>query len=276
MPSVCLSVKNILRPQVLISEKDFLVVYKPSRMHSAPLARSSSDNLFDWCAEKFPEIALLAGRRAGEGGLLHRLDFETQGILLVARTRRGMEALIEQQKNGAIVKEYSALASTGKTTLNGFPPEKPAFQAGLFSGKGKDGARVALRIKSAFRPYGFGRKAVRPVMVDEAQGVIAEKNIDPREIVFDGNKPYTTEILEIASLPNAVRCFRLSIYRGFRHQIRCHLAWLGFPILNDDLYGAVSYGRGFLGLRAYSISFCDPSSNIKRAYSIPCPGLDDL
>jgi len=242
----------MLRPQVLVSEKDFLVVYKPPRMHSAPLARSPSNNLLTWCTGKFPETASLSGRRAGEGGLLHRLDFETNGLLLVARTSRGMDALLEQQKNERIIKEYSVLASVTKTVLPGFPCEKPDFFSGSVSGI------VPIRIESAFRPYGFGRKAVRPVMV------------------HDGGKPYITEILELRPLSHGITSFRLRIYKGFRHQIRSHLAWIGRPILNDDIYGAVSFGKGFLALRACSISFNDPSSDINRTYSIPCLGLDDI
>jgi len=255
MSAVYLSVKNILKPQVLTAEKDFLIVYKPPRMHSAPLARSPSDNLLGWCTRKFPEIAELPGRRAGEGGLLHRLDFETQGLLLMARTQRTMDALIEQQMEGDIVKEYCALASAGKTLLPGFPLEKPAHND-----------PAPFSVKSAFRAFGYGRKAVRPVMTDEAH----------RDIVLDGGNPYITEIIETRPLPHGVTFLRLKIYRGFRHQIRCHLAWMGLPILNDDLYGGLSFGKGLLALRANSISLIVPSSGIRRTYSIPPLALDDI
>jgi len=258
MSAVYLSMKNILKPQVLAAERDFLVVYKPPRMHSAPLAHSSSDNVLAWCSRQFPEIAELPGRRAGEGGLLHRLDFETHGLLLVARTRRAMETLILAQKNGDLIKEYSALASTGITFTQGFPREKPDVPPGFFAGEEIN----SKEIKSAFRAYGFGRKAVRPVIVNEGQG------IDAKEIVLDGGNPYTTEICEACSLPRGIVSFRLRIYRGFRHQIRCHLAWLGFPILNDKLYGARSFGKGLLALRANSISLVVPSSGSRRTYAI--------
>jgi 23S rRNA-/tRNA-specific pseudouridylate synthase len=59
------------------------------------------------------------------------------------------------------------------------------------------------------------------------------------------------------------RYFRLQLRRGFRHQIRCHLAWLGFPILNDRLYGGQELkevGEGTLALSARAFSFRDPES----------------
>jgi len=245
------SVKNWLRPQILASEKDFLVVYKPPRMHSAPLSHSSSDNLFAWCAGKYPEIAGLSGRREGEGGLLHRLDFETQGLLLVARTQRGMEGILEQQKKGMVIKEYSALASKSRTILQGFPRETNIEDP------------VPASIRSAFRSYGYGGKAVRPIAADDIH------ETETREIVYDDGKPYVTDILETRALANNLTSFRLRIYRGFRHQIRCHLAWLGKPILNDDVYGGAAFGKGLLALRACSISLSDPSTASKRIYTIP-------
>ena len=224
-------------------------MYKPPGMHSAPLARSAGEEtILDWCLTKFPEVALLPGRKPGEGGLLHRLDYETQGLMLIARNSKGMEALLMQQKEGKILKEYSALAAKGENALPGFPKEIPAWPF-----KGKDGA--PLKIESAFRPYGPGRKAVRPVLPD------GEKKL------------YSTEILESSPATEAdlPHCFslKLRIRKGFRHQIRCHLAWLGLPILNDSLYGGCSIGNGLLALRATSIKFTDPSSGEQREYSIP-------
>ncbi|MDR0475528.1 MAG: RNA pseudouridine synthase [Treponema sp.] len=226
-----ISIDDISVPRILVEEKDYLVVYKPPRMHSAPLARSHGENLLEWCAAGFPEISRLPGRQKGEGGLLHRLDYETHGLMLLARTMRGMEALLEQQKAGKISKEYNAIAAADKVRLPGFP------QAPM----------PRTEVVSAFRPYGRGRRVVRPVL-------------------SGSGKPYVTEILENNPGPDGTRLFRLRIVNGFRHQIRCHLAWLGFPILNDELYGMG--GDGFLALRATAISFNDPAG-VRLRYAIP-------
>ena len=222
-------------PQIIVEEKDYLVVYKPPRMHSNPLPRSGeADTLLHWCALRFPETAELPGRRAGEGGLLHRLDYETQGLLLLARTPAGMEFFLKKQNEGKILKEYSALTRVAGTPLPGFPAQKPGIP------------RAGLHIQSAFRPYGPGRKAVRPV----TDGV-----------------PYVTTLLEAKPLVDGLTAFRPGIRRGFRHQIRCHLAWLGMPIVNDALYGGEPFGAGLLGLRACSLLFCDMAGR-EQAFSI--------
>ncbi|MDR1862864.1 MAG: RNA pseudouridine synthase [Treponema sp.] len=229
--------------------EDYLAAYKPPAMHTAPLAGRSGENLAAWVAALFPEISAVQGRREGDGGLIHRLDYETQGLVLFARTRRGMDSLLAQQEKGKIIKEYSALVSNPGKILPGFPPPPPALLAGPFP----------RLVESPFRAWGPGRKAVRPAFPGT-----------DRKLAFDRGSPYSTRILEwreesgSAAAPKGLVSCRAAISRGFRHQIRCHLAWLGFPILNDSLYGGVRAGEGVLALRACSLSFEDPLDGARR------------
>jgi len=71
-------------------------------------------------------------------------------------------------------------------------------------------------ISSYFRAYGPGRKMVKP----ETDALHADSNV-----------LYTTEVLCVED-----NVFTVRIARGFRHQIRAHLAWKGFPIEGDSLY----------------------------------------
>ena len=113
-------------PFFLTTDDSFLVVYKPPRMHSSPLKRSAvsapggapagrcvsgEQTLLDWCVRSFPEVTAVRGRNPWEGGLLHRLDYETRGLTLIARTQTAFDALLTAQKAGRFVKEYAALAS---------------------------------------------------------------------------------------------------------------------------------------------------------------------
>jgi 23S rRNA pseudouridine1911/1915/1917 synthase len=246
---------GINMPQVLAEEKDFLIVYKPPGMHSVSQA-FSTESLLNWCVGSFPEVGELSGRNKGEGGLLHRLDYETHGLMLLARNNLAMEILLEQQKQGKILKEYNALTGKSGIALPGFPKEKPELQPGN-----------AIKITSAFRAYGKGRKAVRPVLIGDAKKNMSEKF-------------YITEILESKSVPASTlgNCLslRLRISKGFRHQIRGHLAWLGMPILNDALYGGVACGNGCLALRACSLAFADPVTGEGRCYAISGFLVEDL
>jgi len=303
-----ISVSDFSKPHILVAGKDYLLVYKPPRMHTVPLEKSKDDNLLTWCCAEFPEIAELtrkdnfssdeaqtesSGKQTGDGGVLHRLDFETQGLILIARTQSGMDSLVEQQKSGKLIKEYIALTGEHETELPGFPDEEPKLHFWVFREKRRIGD--SINIKSAFRPFGPGRKAVRPVLPNlnvPYGNTLMVKNHE-MDIALDGSRPYVTEIINaqlfnsggeslsvVHEMPKTgkpcLASFRIRIARGFRHQLRCHLAWVGRPILNDGIYGGNSYGKGFLGLRACSISFNDPVSDEKRTYSIAPMNLEDI
>jgi 23S rRNA pseudouridine1911/1915/1917 synthase len=258
----------------------FLVVYKPPRLHSCPLKRSAAPSgngghvsgeqtLLGWCARSFPETGAVRGRSPWEGGILHRLDYETAGLTLVARTQAALDALQASQNAGLFVKEYAALAAEAAGSLPSMPP--PPFPVEtLFRAGGPP-----LPVESAFRAYGPGRKAVRPVPVPlifsgEKPGKQALKGA-----ALDRGRPYRTVIVE-AGTEGELISFRLRICRGFRHQIRCHLAWLGFPLANDALYGGAQRpGYPGIALLAEAISFPDPLSGAALEYRLDAalPGV---
>jgi 23S rRNA pseudouridine1911/1915/1917 synthase len=237
---------------VLEETAAYAVAYKPPLWHSAPLkgeeysGESSARILLFWYADTYPGVLEIRGKNTHEGGILHRLDYETHGLVLFAKTQGAMDVLTRQQREGLFVKEYGALSGGNRGELPGFPP---ALSPGP----------APFTIESAFRPFGPGRREVRPV-VPAGGGKV------PQKIALDQGKPYTTEVLEMIRRGNRVY-FRLRIRRGFRHQIRCHLSWLGYAVLNDTTYGGSSAG-GALALRAEGVSFYDPESQRPRNYRI--------
>jgi 23S rRNA pseudouridine1911/1915/1917 synthase len=256
-----------MEPRLIAEEPSWLVVYKPPRTHTAPGARAVfgqtgpvglgdpggqtaqaglDKTLLDWVLSRFPEAGAIRGRREGEGGLLHRLDFETQGLVLIARTQEAFDDLAAQQRRGLFLKEYEAVSGGPGERLPGFPPA-PVWSSG---GSGPPA------IVSAFRAYGEGRKAVRPSPVPPGAAAVS-----------GGGTLYRTEILSVTEGEDAY-FFRPRISAGFRHQIRCHLAWIGRPLLNDPLYGGRSV-PGFLALRAWRFEFTQPGTGERREYRLP-------
>ena len=225
----------VMEPYIAFETPSYLVLYKPPRMHTVPLREGEDNTLLAWAARLFPEIVKLRGRKEIEGGIVHRLDYETQGLVLCARTEEVFMAFFEQQAAGNIIKEYEAVCHVDcDRFLSGFPP---------FPGTISNTLNI---IESAFRPFGTGRKEVRPVLKNNSS-----------------NKPQTLYRTEIAAYTEtqARACFSLRIHKGFRHQIRCHLAWINRPIFNDPVYGVDWDHPGsenFLALRASSIVFSDP------------------
>jgi 23S rRNA pseudouridine1911/1915/1917 synthase len=266
MNSLTLKINDFFTPQILLCEAEFILVYKAPKMHSAA---GKGNSLVEWYGEKYPEQ--LSTIDKGEAGLIHRLDYETHGLVLFARNQNAYYFFIEQQKRGEIVKEYDALVSSAQEQKEGFPVFDKDIEN--FS------TNASQEIKSLFRPYGPGRKEVRPVVENTLRSSAAKKKA--------GSKIYATEIIEIKSTAiDDIKFIRVTIQQGYRHQIRCHLAWARFPVLNDTVYGGRFYSasskgtekvaQGILALRAKSISFVDPGSGEKLRYTLPDFALNEV
>ena len=226
-------------PYIIEETDDFAVVFKPQKMHSVTLKQKTGDTLLEWYASHSPPVT----------DLMHRLDFETHGIVLFAKNSKSYEFFKSLQDCGGFVKEYSAVCAEKESSvlIDGFP-DRPHFASC------EPSPEKPLVIESYFRPFGPGRKQVRPVIED------GKKH---REVAKDNGSFYHTEIIGRDG-----NIFTLRIKRGFRHQIRCHLCWIGFPILNDSIYNSPSDGEAILALRAHALFFTDPSSGKPREYQI--------
>jgi 23S rRNA pseudouridine1911/1915/1917 synthase len=233
-------------PYTVYSGDGYAVLYKPPFMHCAPLKRGEAGTLAAWYAARVPAFLSVRGRKEIEGGLLHRLDYETEGLVFAALTQEVMDVMLRQQAEGLFVKEYEAAVSGAGSGLSGFPP---------CQNRGFDTACGCFFVESGFRRYGPGGKAVRPVPATEVAG---------------GGRIYRTEVLgaeRAGGAPPERGVWRLRLTRGFRHQIRCHLAWLGFPIVGDRLYGGEA-GRLQLALKAACLSFDDPVTGERMTVSL--------
>ena len=246
-------------PAVLDETADFAVVWKPPRMHCAPLQDGEGGTLLEWYAALFPPASGLSGKKKGEGGLVHRLDFETQGLVLFAKNQRALDYLLARQEDGSFIKEYEALCVQAPQGLPGFPapPSTPDFASPDFP--------KPFIIKSFFRPFGPGRKQVRPVTGEGRK---------KRELAKDRGGYYQTAVCGVSEPRSGAGFgFTLRIRRGFRHQIRCHLSWIGYPIIHDPLYGpAAEADNGFLGLRSQGLLFPDPRTGEPREYRASSSG----
>jgi 23S rRNA pseudouridine1911/1915/1917 synthase len=237
-------------PYVIEETPDFAVVFKPPRMHSAPLAKKEGGTLLDWFTAREQVLS-----PQSSANLMHRLDFDTHGLVLFAKNAESFEFFKELQDSGGFVKEYSAVCAvvpnavaSNESSIPGFPPP-PVLTAHVPSPENP------LVIESFFRPFGPGRKLVRPVI---------EEGKKSRETAKDNGGFYRTEITGINK-----NIFTVRIKRGFRHQIRCHLCWIGRPILNDPLYPhPLESGALPMSLRACSLFFTDPSTGKQREYKI--------
>ena len=128
-----------------LEDEQFLIVEKPVFMHTAPLQASDKDNLLAQVINIYPEIASLSGKKNIEPGLLHRLDYETSGLILIARTEKAFINLSEQFKDNQVTKCYYTISLYRAEQLAGSPLNIPL----------KDWSRICETWPNPSAPYAF-------------------------------------------------------------------------------------------------------------------------
>lgn len=96
-----------LRFAVWHADPDLAVVEKPAPLAMHPGPGHGTDTFLNALVGRFPELATLGEERGW--GLVHRLDRETSGLLVVARSAAARDALVEAFAARAIEKRYGAL-----------------------------------------------------------------------------------------------------------------------------------------------------------------------
>ncbi len=207
-------------------EHPFAVVYKPASLPSAPL-KAGEESALTQALACFPELKDVHGKKEIEHGLVHRIDTATKGLLLIAATQSAYENFKIQQKDHEFIKFYKARVE----------PEKAAEDR-------------EFSITSMFRPFGPKGKLVKPVFLNSSAA-------DKKKA---GKKVYTTNIrLE----GNFAIC---SIAEGYRHQVRAHLAYCGYPIKGDLQYNPSARENETMEFEAYRIEFINPATGKKITY----------
>lgn len=197
--------------------KPFLVIFKPSGLPSAPINENDCENALSYAIQLYPQIKNIKGKKAIEYGLLHRIDTATEGLLLIALSQDFYDYMQIEQSQNRFIKYYKAQCDIFENTDSSYPLNKNHLK--LSEG-------ITFEQKSFFRNYGIGNKEVRPVTQDSSK--IVQKKVQNK-------KEYTTKITinKIYEKSAEVEC---EISQGYRHQVRCHLAWSGLPIKGDEQY----------------------------------------
>ncbi len=212
--------------KILHSTSDFVVAVKKAGVHSAPLKADDADSALSFVAQNFPQVLTVQGKKAVEGGLIHRIDYDTAGLLLFALNQDFYNHIMACQDEGLFKKGYVARChydSRCTELLGGFPPLPVSLD--FFAD------HQVCTVESSFRAFGPGRKQVRPVT--EQSGKFSQRKAGGSK---QGSSPiYSTE-LSITKTHGKNFVVEASITKGYRHQVRCHLAWCGLPILADPLY----------------------------------------
>lgn len=96
---------------IIYQDKNIVAVNKPAGLlvHPAPTTNSEEETLVGWLIENYPEIKNIGDDPSLRPGIVHRLDKDTSGVLIVAKNQKTFEFLKEQFKNREVKKTYIAM-----------------------------------------------------------------------------------------------------------------------------------------------------------------------
>jgi 23S rRNA pseudouridine1911/1915/1917 synthase len=238
----------------LYEDESVLVVEKPGNLPVHPSGRYFFHTLLTQLrVENGNEVD-----QRKEFYLVHRIDRETSGVLVIAKTPKAAASLVSQFEKREIDKEYLAIA-VGNIEQDIFDVDAPLA-------KDAD-AEIKLKMKVA-----------------EVDSVSGEPLYLPKSEVLPAKTHF--EVVERLHGFTIVKC---RPHTGRQHQIRVHLWHVGHPIAGDKLYGTESafflrslqeilevplpHGLSLKrhALHAYRISFRHPDTDARMTFESPFP-----
>jgi 23S rRNA pseudouridine1911/1915/1917 synthase len=216
--------------RIVHADAHVVVADKPAGMPSHPLKPGETGTAANALVGRFPELASV-GPAAREGGLVHRLDTDTSGLLLAARTEPAHAMLREQFTARTVEKGYLALVS------------------------GELHAGGEIDVPLAHDPH--DSRKVRPAS-------------DPEWAQAHDARPALTRFTP-AERRAGFTLVEVEIATGVLHQIRAHMAFIGHPLAGDLLYGGPALpGLQRHFLHAARLGFSHPDGT-KARFTSPLP-----
>jgi len=105
--------------KIIFQNEDFIVVDKPAGLAVHEGVKTEEKTLTEILAEKFPEIRSVGDDPNARPGIVHRLDKDTSGVMVVARNQSAFDYLKKQFKDKKIEKKYAALVYGKLKNKNG-------------------------------------------------------------------------------------------------------------------------------------------------------------
>lgn len=219
-----------LKPQnlpldIIYEDDDILIINKEKGMVVHPGAGNPDGTLVN------AVMAKCKGSLSGIGGkirpgVVHRIDKDTSGLVIIAKNDKAHINISEQIKNREVKKTYLAL-------VRGVIKENEATINMPIARSTKDRKKMAVDKK--------GKEAITEFKVLKR---------------YDG-----------------FTYIEVNIKTGRTHQIRVHMAEIGYPIVGDEVYSNGKNPFGIHGqmLHAYKLEFMHPTTNKKVEFEAPLP-----
>jgi 23S rRNA pseudouridine1911/1915/1917 synthase len=253
--------------KILYEDEYILALDKPSGLLVHADGRTKEETLVDWLSENYPSLGEVGEEQRLQNseiikrpGIVHRLDKDTSGVIVVAKTTEAYEFLKEQFQNRKVSKIYNAVV------WGNFSPEK---MEGIIN-------KPIGRSGSDFRKWSaeHGAKGELREAVTEYK-VLAQRSfseVGPAQSSKNNplNPPY------IKGETKGFSYLEVKPKTGRTHQIRVHFKSISHPVVCDKLYSNKEcspekcLGFDRLALHALSISLELPNgTHIKIESALP-------
>ncbi|HZL85413.1 MAG TPA: RluA family pseudouridine synthase [Candidatus Krumholzibacteria bacterium] len=235
---------------IVHEDADLLVVDKPSGLLVHPVGREFRRTLLNGVHH------LLRSRGEGKGdiGIVHRLDRDTSGLIVVAKHREARRQLSQHVEARGMRRRYLGVVHGEPRSARGVI-DLPI---------GRDPSRPTRMLAQSAETAAAWRDWTPPVS--------ASGYSDPRQDLRP--RAARTHYRLLRRLHRAA-LLRLELETGRTHQIRVHLQALGTPLWGDPIYGApvtaspVAIGR--LALHASKLEFTHPTTGVRLSFTAPLP-----
>jgi len=249
-----------MKIKILYEDKNLMVLDKPAGVAVHQDGKSYKEKtVSDWILENYKGLEKVGEPMEVEykgkkikiirPGIVHRLDKETSGVLIVAKNQKTFLLLKEQFQNHEVKKVYQAF-------VYGFVSDP---KASLLTGK-RGVINVPIgRSPKDIRMWTAGRGAKEPLREAVTEYTVLDRFVDNEN--KKGEQSHQFSYVEF--YPKT----------GRTHQIRVHSRYINHPIVSDPLYkGERENALGFkrLALHAKSITFKLPNGEMKTVES-PLP-----
>lgn len=205
---------------IYYQDKYLAVIEKKPALTVHPCPSCQEETLVHHLLYHFPSLKSMDGERPG---IVHRLDKDTSGLMLVALTEECRLKLTEAFSNKKIKKTYLAL-------VQGICPNGESSES--------IGRHPAIKTKMTLVPLSKGG----------------------REAFSKWERIYPKQPAKQNTNENAFSLMKVQIHTGRTHQIRVHLSASGYPLLGDEVYAPANVAQKAPRqmLHAYTLTFRHP------------------
>jgi len=261
-----------MKIKILYEDKNILVIDKPAGISVHGDGKKKEETIADWVLSNYPSIKNVGEPiqlrikneelRIIRPGIVHRLDKETSGVLIVAKNQKTFLFLKEQFMNHKVKKVYRAF-------VYGYVSDPKASL--LTGGRGVINVPIGRSSKD-IRAYTAGRGARPPLREAVTEYIVLERFSLEKK---DDLTPQPPLLIKERGQRGEVNFSYIEAYpkTGRTHQIRVHMRYINHPVVADPIYrGAKEKALGMkrMALHSYSATFTLPTGEIKTIES-PLP-----